>query len=190
MDDLTASLPDTHRRLDSLVINVSTLLQAEIGATREYEISDAAFRCGGSLRTVIGSLWLLRTDQSVLASAQLCTTADDLCGSCLEPITLYLELEFDEEFWPSTDSVTGRAIDVPPEREGFDVVDSQIDLTEAVRQYTEMALPMSPRCGSSCPGTGFDQKDRERADGAPVPDERWAALVALREQLSEPTNPT
>ena len=171
-----ASTPSTSstpvRRTTSLLINVSTLLQEPIGALRRFEVDRA--RGAGLSGEVSGSLRLLRTDQSVLATAQLSTSVADLCGGCLEDIELDLELSFDEEFWPSMDFITGTVIEPPPERAGFAVIDGQIDLSEAVRQYVDMGRPMSPRCGSDCPGLDTS------ASMEPPVDARWAALSALK----------
>ncbi len=160
------------RRTTSLVINVSTLLQEPIGALRRYEV-DA--RGGAGLESdVSGSLRLLRTDQSVLATAAMRTSVVDACGGCLAPVELELSLTFDEEFWPAVDAWSGVAVEPPAERVGFAVVDGQIDLSEAVRQYVEMERPMSPRCAADCPGLETDS-----TNDAPI-DARWAALAALQ----------
>ncbi len=166
----TASTPV--RRTTSLLINVSTLLQEPIGSLRRFDVDRA--RGAGLSGEVSGSLRLLRTDQSVLATASLSTAVGDVCGGCLEEIELQLELSFDEEFWPAMDAFSGIAIEPPPERVGFSVIDGQIDLSEAVRQYVDMGRPMSPRCGSDCPGL-----DTSASTEPPV-DARWAALSALK----------
>ena len=160
------------RRTTSLTINVSTLLQEPIGALRHYEIDDA--RGAGLDSAVNGSLRLLRTDQSVLVTGTLSTAFSDVCGNCLEEVELPLDVSFDEEFWPSSDIVSGMPIEPPPERVGFAVVDGQIDLSEAVRQYVDMGRPMSPRCGPDCPGL-----ESSTSTEAPV-DARWSALSALK----------
>ena len=155
----------------SLLINVSTLLQEPIGSLRRYEVAGA--RGAGLDAELNGSLRLLRTDQSVLATALLQTVLIDVCGGCLADIDLPLEVSFDEEFWPVMDVISGIAIEPPPERAGFAVIDGQIDLSEAVRQYVEMGRPMSPRCGTDCPGLATSTSAEQ-----PV-DDRWAALSAL-----------
>lgn len=160
------------RTISSLLINVSTVLQEPIGSLRRYEIEQA--RGLGLDASVSGQLRLLRTDQSLLATAEVSTTVPDLCGACLRDVELEISFEFDEEFWPHADASTGHAIAPPPERIGFSVVDGQIDLSEAVRQYVEMNRPMSPRCGADCPGLEMDQPTE------PPRDPRWAALAALQ----------
>ena len=163
------------RRTTTLLFNVSTLLQEPIGSLRHYEVENARER--DLEAAVSGTLRLLRTDQSVLATVSLRTSVSDVCGGCLDEIALELELGFDEEFWPPIDAVTGASIEPPPERAGFAVIDGQIDLTEAVRQYVEMQRPMSPRCGADCSGL-----DSNTSTVAPV-DDRWSALSALKLEL-------
>ena len=165
------------RRTTSLLINVSTLLQEPIGSLRRYELVDA--RAAGLETAISGSLRLLRTDQSVLATAALTTSVRDLCGRCLQELQLPIALAFDEEFWPTSDAVLGVAITPPPERAGFAVIDGQIDLSEAVRQYLEMERPMSPRCGEDCPGLHDDEPQE-----API-DDRWSALAALKLEIEQ-----
>ena len=170
--------PTLPRRISSLVINVSTLLQEPIGAVREYDLDEAV---GDGRQALNGALRLLRTDQSLLVSGRLETTAEDVCGACLMPLAIALRLEFDEEFWPAGEALDGRRTNRFVERDGFAVIDGQIDLTEVVRQYTEMARPMSPRCGSDCPGAASEEAPPEAEQEI---DDRWAALGALREQLA------
>ena len=165
------------RPISSLVVNVAALLQEAIGAVREYAVADAPFHLDGEAVPLGGWLRLLRTDRTILASASLATAVPDICGACLEPITVDLALEFEEEFWPPHDPLDGSEIDVPPEREGFPIIDSEIDLAEPVRQYAVMARPMGPRCGSACPGAPG------QAEAEPPADDRWAPLLSLRTEI-------
>lgn len=166
------------RAIAALAVNVAALMQEPIGAIREYRVEAAPFSLDGSETPFDGRLRLLRTDRTIMATARLAATAEDVCGGCLEPIRVPLRVEFDEEYWPGHDPADGRAIEIPPEREGFPIVDSEIDLTEAVRQYAVMARPMSPRCGDRCPGVGA-------AGSEPGIDGRWAALAAVRGELDD-----
>ena len=178
-----SSGPSAGQRIDSLLINVSTLLQEAVGATREYELADGEFRYEGALRPIAGAVRLLRTDQSVLVSGSLQTSTEDMCGACLSPVALELQIEFDEEFRPAGAAQTE---DPFAEPDGFAVVDGQIDLSEVVRQYAEMARPMSPRCGPECPGAAANPgADGEQGDEQPI-DARWAALSQLQNSGQPP----
>ena len=163
------------RHTTSLLFNVSTLLQEPIGSLRRYELTNA--RGNGLNADLDGTLRLLRTDHSILATAELSTVVSDLCGSCLREMSLPLEVSFDEEFWPPSEAASDDYLQPPQEQIGFSVIDGQIDLSEAVRQYIEMGRPMSPRCGRDCPGFAT-----ESSPEAPV-DDRWSALAALQQEL-------
>ncbi|MDE2891918.1 MAG: DUF177 domain-containing protein [Chloroflexota bacterium] len=165
------------RYTTSLLFNVSTLLQEPIGSVRRYEVTDA--RGNGLHSDVSGALRLLRTDHSILATAELSTVVADLCGGCLCEMTLPLALSFDEEFWPPAEAASDEYLQPPQEQIGFSVIDGQLDLSEAVRQYVEMGRPMSPRCGQDCPGL-----ETESTSEAPV-DDRWSALAALQQKLQQ-----
>lgn len=163
------------RHTTSLLFNVSTLLQEPIGSVRRYEVVNA--RGNGLSSEVSGALRLLRTDHSILVTAELSTAVADLCGSCLREMTLPLEVSFDEEFWPPAEAASDDYLQPAQEQIGFSVIDGQIDLSEAVRQYVEMGRPMSPRCGQDCPGL-----ETEPTSEAPV-DDRWSALAALKQEI-------
>ena len=163
------------RHSTSLLFNVSTLLQEPIGSVRRYEVTNA--RGNGLSADVSGTLRLLRTDHSLLATAEFSTVVVDLCGSCLQETTLPLEVSFDEEFWPPAEAASDEFLQPPQEQIGFSVIDGQIDLSEAVRQYIEMGRPMSPRCGQDCTGLAT-----ELSSDAPI-DDRWSALAALKQEI-------
>ncbi|MCY3734264.1 MAG: DUF177 domain-containing protein [Chloroflexi bacterium] len=171
----------TVRHTTSLLFNISTLLQEPIGSVRRYEVTNA--RGNGLSSDVSGALRLLRTDHSILATAELSTVVADLCGGCLCEMMLPLELSFDEEFWPPAETGSDDYLQPAQEQIGFSVTDGQMDLSEAVRQYVEMGRPMSPRCGQDCPGLESDSPSE-----APV-DDRWAALAALQQKLQQEIEP-
>ena len=166
------------RRSASLLFNVSTLLQESIGAVRQVQLEQAT---GSDPHIVVtGSLRLLRTDHSILATASLTTAVTEICGGCLNETPIELSLSFDEEYWPTQTEIASvrqpSAADLsdPMEREGFAAIDGQIDLSEAVRQYVEMARPMSPRCGPDCPGLATETPSERNSD------DRWAPLASLK----------
>ena len=161
----------------SLLFNVSALLREAIGSTREHEIADAPFHFNGVRTEVRGTLHLLRTDGSILAAGACALGVREICGACLDPFEAALDFRFEEEFWPEKDPVSRQPLHVPEGREGFPIVDSHIDLSEALRQYAEMARPLSPRCGAKCPGAAVAKP------AAGAIDSRWDALQRLRDEL-------
>jgi uncharacterized protein len=166
-------------------INVAQLLREPVGATREYEIDDVVdITSDGKGSRVKGEVKLLRTQRSILAECALSTDVELACSRCLSPFRYPLEVNFQEEFLPTVDLVSGVALP-PPEEAGTFTIDEHhiLDLTEAVRQYALLAIPMKPLCREDCAGlcpSCGQNLNRGRCD-CPVPstDPRWSELMKL-----------
>ena len=182
----------------SLRFNVSTLLQEAIGNRREYDLADAPVELEDETASVTGAVEMMRTDGSLLITAELELSVQESCSVCLDPFKLPLALELREEFWPEVDPLSHEPLDVPHEREGFPVVEAHLDLSEAIRQYVVMARPISARCGVDCPGppavagvtfqfsadkAAQNQGTASEASAASTIDTRWAALRRLRDEI-------
>jgi uncharacterized protein len=107
------------------------------------------------------------------------------CSRCLTPFAYPVHIEFDEMFYQQVDVLTGERMAAPDELEPFLIdLEHTIDITDAVRQYGEMAAAMQPLCRPDCPGIcpvcgadlGIQACDCDRGPQ----DSRWAALAALR----------
>ena len=79
-----------------------------------------------------------------------------------------------------------------PEEPGAFVIDAQqvLDLSEAVRQYREIELPMQPLCGPDCAGlcpTCGRDLNMETCQCPQEPaDSRWSALAGLERAVRNP----
>ncbi|MFC2023069.1 DUF177 domain-containing protein [Chloroflexota bacterium] len=135
-------------------INVAQLLKENIGSTRSYEVSGEVDILGdGGESTVSGEVSLMRTDRSILVRGKLSTGADITCCRCLVPLSWPLELRIEDEYYPTVDVVSGAPVSVPDEPGCFTIDKKHmIDLTEAVRQYALLVLPMKPLCRRDCAG--------------------------------------
>lgn len=135
-------------------INVSQLLKEAIGSVRNYELSGIADITGdGSGSMVNGKVKLLRTNRSILVRAALRTKVKISCSRCLNLFSYPLELNIEEEYFPVLDAASGASLTLPDEPGCF-VIDERhiLDLTEAVRQYGLIAIPMKPLCREDCVG--------------------------------------
>lgn len=135
-------------------INVSQLLKEDIGSVRDYEISSAVdINDDGGSSTVHGKLNLMRTNRGILANASLNTSVEISCSRCLNLFSYPLELNILEEYFPTLDISDGAPLP-PPDESGCFIIDEHhvLDLTEAVRQYGLMAIPMKPLCRKDCAG--------------------------------------
>ena len=168
--------------------NVSTLLQEPVGSTRLAEVEDEAVQvsAAGYASRVTGTVRLMRTQRGVLVQADLRTRPTLECARCLEPFVSELRLTMDEEFIPLRDPVTGDAVQADPDEFRIDGR-NHLDLSEAVRQYEQAALPLRPLCREDCAGLcpvcGQNLNER-RCDCTPPESEgAWAGLAALAERL-------
>jgi uncharacterized protein len=135
-------------------INVSQLLREPIGSTRDYQVNEVADISGdGKDRLFQGECHLLRTQRSILAKCALSTDVELACSRCLSLFRYHLTLNFEEEYSPTVDVVSGAALPLPEEAGAFTIDEHHIlDLTEAIRQYTLLAIPMKPLCHKDCAG--------------------------------------
>ncbi len=164
-------------------INVSQLLKEPIGATRDYKVSEIVDITGGG-RLVHGEVKLLRTHRGILVKGVLHTEVELICSRCLTPFNFPVTLNIGEEYIPTVDVVSGVPL-VSPEEPGPFVIDEHhvIDLTEAIRQYLLLAIPMKPLCREDCAGlcSNCGHNLNQGPCGCPVKqvDPRWSELSKL-----------
>jgi uncharacterized protein len=166
--------------------NVSQLLREPIGSRRPYLLKERfAPPDSGDLQVELtGPVDLLRTDRGILAQATLTSTTHRTCDRCLNPVSLPVRLEIEEEYLPTIDPASGAVL--PPLAEpDVQTIDSRhmLDLTEAARQVWLLSEPMQVLCREDClglcPDCGQDRNSGAcTCDRAPV-DSRWAALTAF-----------
>ena len=87
-------------------INVSQQLKAPIGSTRNYVVNEIVDIAHGN-SPVQGEVRLMRTDRSILTKGRLQTEVELTCSRCLSLFTFPLTLNIEEEYFPTTDVVTG-----------------------------------------------------------------------------------
>ncbi|MFC1993095.1 DUF177 domain-containing protein [Chloroflexota bacterium] len=133
-------------------VNVSQLLKTPVGSSRNYKVNEVVDVADSSIM-VQGELGLMHTNRGILAEGTLHTDFEVTCSRCLIPYSCPLTLNIEEEYFPTVDITTGVALSVPDEPGCF-TIDEQhvIDLTDAIRQYVEMAVPMKPLCREDCAG--------------------------------------
>lgn len=133
-------------------INVSQQLKTSIGSIRNYKVSGIV-DIGDGNNLVQGKLRLMRTDRSILAKGTLHSEIKLACSRCLSLFDWPLTLNIEEEYFPTIDVVTDASLPLPDEPSCFTINKYNIlDLTETIRQYTLLAIPMKPLCGEDCAG--------------------------------------
>jgi len=166
-------------------INVAQLLQAPVGTTRDYQMSEIVDVAGDNNGCLVqGEIRLLRTNRSILAKGTLRTEVELTCGRCLSLFSSPLTLNIEEEYIPTVDVVSGVPLPLSEEPGSFTIDEHHIlDLTEAIRQYTMLATPMKPLCREDC--TGLCQNCGHNLNQGPCDcpaqevDPRWSELTKL-----------
>lgn len=101
----------------------------------------------------VGKARAVRLNQGLLVEAEADTTVRLNCGRCLTDFEQPLHIEFTEEYRPTIDVATGMPIVAQPDDDKFTIDEFHtLDLTEAIRQYSLVALPLSPVCREDCLG--------------------------------------
>lgn len=163
-------------------LNVASLLQEPVGATRDVRIHLDAFRLDEDLiaRDIIGTTHLTRVGAAILVMARLEAIVPVECVRCLRVFDQPVKVRFTEQFRQSIDVFSGHAIEddeltTDEDGEPDFVIDAnhELDLDEAIRQWIVLSLPMRPVC-DDCPGPPVEgQGDDTKAD------ERFAGLADL-----------
>jgi len=168
-------------------INVAQLLKAPVGTTRHYQVNGTVTGISdGDEQPVEGEVTLIRTPRSILAEGSFRTEVTLACSRCLEAFTRPLLLEIKEEYSPTVDVNTGLLLPPSGESGAFTINANHIlDLTEALRQYGVMALPMKPLCREDCAGICPDcgcDLNLEQCDCRRQKDPRRSELASLRDK--------
>jgi len=166
-------------------ISVSQLLKETIGSTRNCEVSGTFDITGDGVGSEIqGEVTLTRTNRSVLAKGKLRTEVEVICSRCLSLFSYPLILNIEEEYFPTVDVSIGAPLSLPDEPVYFTIDEYHVlDLTEAIRQYVLLAIPMKPLCREGCvglcPGCGHNL-NLGVCDCSPrEADPRWSKLKEL-----------
>jgi len=133
------------------LVNVAQLLKEPVGSSRSYAVDatiDDAIE-----GPVTGSVKLIHTNRGVLVRVELRVTAELQCSRCLSMFSHDLCFSAEEEFLATIDVGSGLPLALDEKADEF-TVDSKnlLDLTELIRQYTLLNLPMKPLCSPDCSG--------------------------------------
>jgi len=164
-------------------INVAQQLKAPIGTARDYDADETVTIAGNDSR-VQGEAKLVRTDRGILVKGTLHTEVEVVCSRCLSPFRCPLELNIEEEYFPVIDVVSGASLPLPEEPGSFTIDEHHVlDLTEAIRQYALLAIPMKPLCrpgcAGLCPNCGHNLNQGPCGCSSQGIDPRWSKLKNL-----------
>ena len=189
---MTTQHPEPISLRDDLIIKVSSLLMESIGSTRKVEVNLSSLPLDGDLVAsgVSAGITLTRLNTCILAMGSASGTVEMQCVRCLNLFEQPFSVKFAEQFRQTTGVLDGKGFtpphEDPEEDEGdgelaFEISDAhELDLTELLRQWILLSLPMNPICGKDCPGPETVTATDEGAIDA-----RFAALQELLDNEAE-----
>ena len=133
------------------VVNVAQLLKEPIGSSRTRDISGVMEEEVEGF--VQGKANIIHTNRGVLVQCKLTVKAELVCSRCLDRFLCPVSFAAEEEFLSTLDA-SGNMILSPAEQSEEFTIDSKniVDLSELIRQYTLLSLPMKPLCRPNCSG--------------------------------------
>ena len=180
-----------------MIFNVAQLMKSPVGTSLEYDINEENVRLDEDLKVIgpiVGHVRLRRINQGLLADGQVDLTLEFECTRCLKQFEQQIHVPFEERFYPTLDVVTGAPLTPPDDGEDAFPIDDHhlVDLTEAVRQYILLEIPMVTLCEEDCVGL-CAQCGKDLNEGPcncqPEVDARMSVLQTLL-QNQESTNHT
>jgi len=168
--------------------NVAGLFADPVGIDRTLEIADARVELPDELdlaQPISGQVRLTRTNRGILADARLTTALAGECARCLRPLTTPIEIVLEEEYLPTIDLQTGRAVDMSAEPDALRLTDHhELDLEPSVSDAISLAEPIAPLDRTDCPGLcvvcGLPLDDGEHDHPDDDIDPRLEVLKAFR----------
>ncbi|MFC1925314.1 DUF177 domain-containing protein [Chloroflexota bacterium] len=136
-------------------LNTAQLLKEAIGASRSYDINDGLSFTEEEIEKchVQGNIKLVRTDKGILVKGNLEGQSHLMCSRCLNYFEYPLKFKIEEEYFPSIHVSRGISLPLPEDSTVFMIDEHHvIDLSEAVRQYALLDIPMKPLCRTDCGG--------------------------------------
>jgi uncharacterized protein len=141
---------------DPFLFNVAGLLADDVGSHREHDVADASIDLPDDLSLaapIAGRIRLSRENRGILAHVRLTTALAGECSRCLRPLTTPIEIRLDEEYLPSLDLITGRAVPTDDEPDALRLTDHhEVDLEPSIRDAISLAEPIAPLDRPDCPG--------------------------------------
>ncbi len=170
--------------------NVSQLLKSGVGEEREYEFNESSPGIRELTGGVEGSAQLIRTKLGILVLASADTSVRCACSRCLQEFSNPAHLAIEEEFLQTTDTETGVKLALDESEESFTISSqNELDLTEPIRQYAILSIPIKPLCKEDCLGLcqscGKNLNEGPCNCKAQLSDRRWEALEGLRGRVSK-----
>jgi uncharacterized protein len=130
----------------ALRINVGFLLHQDVGFSRKFEFNEATVQVTEELdvSNLIGEVQFTRTAQGLYAQGKLKAQVPLECVRCLSGFDQQLTIEVNDLFNYPPEKDTDPLLTIPKS--------AIIDMTELVREYLVLDIPIQPICDRGCEG--------------------------------------
>lgn len=164
-------------------INVASLLKESVGSNRSYQLDESIGT--DDITSVKGLVILTRIRNGIMVNGKISAKVTGICSRCLKPIDYELNYDFVEEFLSSINMSEAQYLS--GELDSPIIDDSQVlDLSEVIRQYTVLSMPIKPLCRPNCAGIcpicGHDLNQGHCQCQSQAIDQRWAKLAQLKKE--------
>lgn len=133
------------------LIDVTQLLKEPVGSSQSYDMSGLIDEEVTGFAE--GKAKLIHISQGVFVQCKLNTEVKLVCSRCLDTFSLPMNFTAEEEFVRVSNVSDDLARSSSEQSEEFTIDDkNMLDLSELIRQYTLLNLPMKPLCRPDCPG--------------------------------------
>jgi uncharacterized protein len=161
----------------ALRINVGFLLHQDVGFSRKFEFNEDFVRIGDDLDIshLTGEVIFTRTAQGLYANGRIKARSPLECVRCLSEFDQQLSIEINDLFTRPATKKSDPLLTIPST--------GLLDLTDLVREYMILNIPIQPVCGTECAGLcaicGNPVKDNICEHPEEVIDPRLAVLKSL-----------
>ena len=142
--------------MESMIFNVAQLMKAPVGTSLVNDFHEEDIQLDDDIEVIgpiDGHVRMRRTNQGLLVDGWVELTLELSCNRCLKTFEQPMHVDFEEQFYPTVDVISGMPLDPFDEDEIFPIdARHEVDLTEAVRQNVLLALPMVTICREDCKG--------------------------------------
>ena len=139
-----------------MIFNVAQLMKAPVGTSLVNDFQEDTIQFDDDIKVIgplNGHVRMRRTNQGLLVDGWVELTLELSCDRCLKEFELPVHVNFEEQFYPTVDVVSGLPLAPFDEDEIFPIdARHQVDLTEAIRQNLLLNLPMMVVCQEDCKG--------------------------------------
>ena len=127
-----------------MIFNLANLLEEPVGSSLRFHVDEGRLRLDEDLVVdfLRGDIKFIRVKEGIYAEGYFHTQVQLECARCLEPFSQPIEFRLEETFRPPSEKNPAS-----PLRK-----DGTLNLTQTLREYTLLAMPMRPLCRPDCRG--------------------------------------